>query len=120
MAVRRLMPFALLSLLACTDKTDEPGATSLEGDTDTNTLATLDHDVQFPCGDASYTGGDPAGYDETTGEALMGAIQVKAAWMDLSHLDPRPPRTRSRPTAPKTCSWSAERTTTTVAPTLTS
>lgn len=44
--------------------------------TDENVLNTLTTPVVFPCGIASYTGGDPA-----NGE--MGAIIVKNAWMQL-------------------------------------
>ncbi|MFT5681336.1 MAG: hypothetical protein ACI8RZ_002242 [Myxococcota bacterium] len=49
---------------------------------DTDYFQSLTEDVNFPCGDPSYTGGDPAAYDG--GSYQMGAITLKAAWMDLS------------------------------------
>jgi hypothetical protein len=44
--------------------------------TDASVLTALTTPVVFPCGDASYTGGDPA-------NPQMGAIIVKNAWMEL-------------------------------------
>lgn len=48
---------------------------SAEGLTDPTTLQSK-LPINFPCGDASYTGGDPA-------NSQMGGMVVKAAWMEL-------------------------------------